>query len=313
MVFGEINGRCGNQMFMYAASRVLENLHGGGLAFNFYHIEQKSINDKTWKDDLELFNVKKYRYESNSKKLVLIYGSRTQKMVYYIYSLVCRIPYRERPNFYKRQERLQPIINHFGIYDMVHGYYPIQKSKYKDQFICGTYEDSRFFNGIRKNLLDEFTAKAQPKTENDQLYNIIHDSESVCVSFRRGDFLSGGNNDLRNICSKTYYEKAIQTMKNIIPNAKFVFFSDDIQWVRDNCNFGVDSYYESGIDGVDEKLRLMSSCKHFIMSNSTFCWWAQYLSKNDDKVVISPDHWFNMPGYKHQLIERDWILINDKV
>lgn len=86
-------------------------------------------------------------------------------------------------------------------------------------------------------------------------------------------------------------------------------FSDEIEWVKQNYDFGINCYYESGNDSVDEKLRLMSSCKHFILSNSTFSWWAQYLATSDNKIVISPDHWFNMPGYKHQLIDDSWILL----
>lgn len=65
---------------------------------------------------------------------------------------------------------------------------------------------------------------------------------------------------------------------------------------------------EDGTDPVWKKLRLMSACKHFIISNSTSSWWAQYLSRNDNKIIVSPSRWFNN-DYESPLIGKNWIKI----
>ena len=73
-------------------------------------------------------------------------------------------------------------------------------------------------------------------------------------------------------------------------------------------------YYESGNDSIEEKINMMTSFKNFIISNSTFSWWCQYLSRNDKKVVIAPSRWTN-DSYKENgevidIYEDNWVLVD---
>lgn len=56
--------------------------------------------------------------------------------------------------------------------------------------------------------------------------------------------------------------------------------------MKQNLDFGVETHYESGNDPSWEALELMSNCKHFIISNSTFNWWAQYKSTNNERLFV---------------------------
>ena len=71
-----------------------------------------------------------------------------------------------------------------------------------------------------------------------------------------------------------------------------LFIKRNLDWIKQNYKF------DYNVEHVDlnncdyEDLKLMSSCDHFILSNSTFSFWAQYLSKNESKHVVVPSKWF---------------------
>ena len=80
-----------------------------------------------------------------------------------------------------------------------------------------------------------------------------------------------------------------------VENPVFYVFSnssDDINWIKENYDFSDYNVEYVDLNNPDyEELRLMYSCKHFIISNSTFSWWAQYLCENENKIVIAPSEW----------------------
>ena len=52
----------------------------------------------------------------------------------------------------------------------------------------------------------------------------------------------------------------------------------------------------------------MSACKHFVISNSTFSWWCQYLSDNEKTIVIGPKKW-NNNSENNSWVQDEWIKI----
>jgi superfamily I DNA and/or RNA helicase len=100
-----------------------------------------------------------------------------------------------------------------------------------------------------------------------------------------------------------------------VTNPTFFVFSDDSKWCEENLKnlknvcFVEKELAHHGADNSDY-LQLMKACKHFIISNSTFAWWAAWLSTNINKTVVTPVNWFN----DKKIITRDvcpesWIRI----
>lgn len=149
-----------------------------------------------------------------------------------------------------------------------------------------------------------------PKDENNLvLAKFLQQTESVSVHIRRGDFLKYSAL-YGNICTKEYYEKAIDYMQNKCENPLFIFFSDDMAWVKENFPLANAKYVEWN-HGKNSYLDmyLMSHCHHNIIANSTFSWWGAYLNRHPDKITIAPERWINPPMTEPHLFPKSWIRI----
>ncbi len=158
----------------------------------------------------------------------------------------------------------------------------------------GYWQDPRYFKHILPILKEEIKVR-------EELYlnkylslkeQIINTPNSISVHIRHGDFKGKVN-----ILSLTYYHKAIGLIYNQcgLPDAeKNIFvFSDDILWCKHN--FMQSSFAKnvvlSDVEKVYQDFELMRLCKHNIIANSTFSWWAAMLNDNSDKIVIAPKQW----------------------
>ena len=179
----------------------------------------------------------------------------------------------------------------------------------KRVFTYGSFEKYDYFKAIESILKREFTPIHPCRKENQSLYDVICNSNSVCLAVRRGDFMTGSNRKTFYVCDLEYFKRAVDYMQKHVENPVFIVFSNDIAWVKNNLKIEGDVFYESGNDPVWETFRLMYSCKHFIISNSTLHWWAQWRSENADKIVVAPNRWYNAKGWENHLLQDNFVRI----
>jgi hypothetical protein len=139
-----------------------------------------------------------------------------------------------------------------------------------DGSLYGYWQSEKYFQEHAENIRQEFYI---PKV------NIT--SEYVMVSVRRTDYLT--EPDLFNILDEEYYEKA----RKYFPRCKFIGFGEDTEWMKKNLKW-LDEISENKT--TIEDFKLMCSFKKYIIANSTFSWWAAWLSGSND--VIAPGLWF---------------------
>lgn len=105
----------------------------------------------------------------------------------------------------------------------------------------------------------------------------------VGIHIRRGDFIKSID-PLHLATSINYIKESIKKFNN----RNFIVFSDDIVWCQDKLGeFDYITYF-SGNSAIEDFIGLMC-CKDFILSGSTFSWWAALLSKNENTKVVIPN------------------------
>lgn len=312
MIYIRLSGRLGNQLFQYAYARFLKEKTGMDIVIDERYVILSGKKENGWENSLKYFNTDYITYDINKSlfrdKTNLVQKSLIAVDTYFQNKYLGDI---KKTNNYELK-RIQ-LFDKFGLFFLWQGYYPFNFNRKKNIFLSGNFESSQYFNEIRDVLIEEFKPVYALKKQNSYLYTRICESNSICITIRRGDFFSKDNifNDLFRVCDNNYYERAIEKMKTLVENPQFIVFSDDIEWCKKNVSFPKNTLFESGKDPVYEKLRLMYSCKHFIISNSTFSWWAQYLSTYKDKIIISPSKWFNS-DFESALIDKErWYFINE--
>ena len=298
-----LTGRLGNQLFQYAIAKYLQKEYGGKIHLNQFDLihrsgDRKKVSSSAFKyemaefeldNDVKLEDVKMPWFADLSHPLIRVAKKIAPK---FLFSTMAKRGYL----LWQRSDYIQ-----------------IPNLKCDSVFIHGYWQDIKYLEGIQKELSKKITPTATVPLKNKYLYDLAEKPGSVCISIRGGNYLNQGIKQSLFVCDRNYFIHSIRKMDEYVHNPTYIVFSDDLKWVKDYIclekEFPEKSFYfEDGTDTVSEKIRLMSRCENFIISNSSFSWWAQYLSVRKEKKVIAPNKWFT-DGRKCGLYMDNWILV----
>jgi hypothetical protein len=166
----------------------------------------------------------------------------------------------------------------------------------KNLYLRGSWGSKKYYEDYVDRIAHEFTLKEKYRTkEFEAVLKNIQDSDSVGIHIRRGDYEKVEQyRNFYGLLPVSYYSDSVALVMGKIEKPYFFVFSDDADWVRKNLPFLKDSVFVSDyIGGVDYlEFELLKNCKHQVIANSTFSWWAARLNNNPDKIVIQPKRWF---------------------
>jgi hypothetical protein len=130
------------------------------------------------------------------------------------------------------------------------------------------------------------------------------------VHVRRGDYVSVEKyRRIFGVCSAAYYSNAIERLPRSLP---VHIVSDEPDWADAVLVKGANArtHTISVHRGRDhyEDLALLARAEHLVLSNSTFSWWAAFLSSAQG--VICPEPWFTDPSRDRGIARPDWIRVD---
>lgn len=157
--------------------------------------------------------------------------------------------------------------------------------------VRGYLQSEKYFGSTKLRFKSEFVQACKAKHQK------IFERETICIQVRRGDYV--GNKNYYQI-PVTFYIDALMTYFPQWRECNILFTSDDIQYCQ--VHFGCLPNAIFSVNNSEiEDLALASCCDHYIISNSTFGWWAAWLGEERAKdegrtcKVVHSGHLFAGP------------------
>ncbi len=160
----------------------------------------------------------------------------------------------------------------------------------------GFFQSDSYFQKYDSLIKKRLTLRKQYRKAFENKYKELFDNNKVIVvHFRRKDYLDVEFDGLGGkgvALPFEYYRKALDSIEGI-ENYKVLFIGDDVESVKNEFGHEYNHSFESNSAIVD--FQLIQHADIAIIANSTFAWWAAYLSQKPDAKIIAPEYWL---GYK---------------
>ena len=300
MIYLIIKGRIGNQLFMYAAAKALQMRIGGKHKI----VIDDSLNlYNNYLNSLQFYDLPDTIYDKD-KEIYQTLPAWKRKCFDKFIQYGEKLDINERWKFEKKYQRL---MNFLGIYAFEYGYYHFPNKNKKNIIMSGYFQSEKFFDGYRNEIKKLFAIKEQVDAYNYPYLEQIQARNTVCLSIKIEDNIGS---IMYHVCTEKYWKEAIELMCKKVDNPLFFLCSDDVAYVKESlidCSM-YDIIEQDKNAPVHISLSVMSQCKHFIIGNTTFGWWAQYLCNYKQKIVIAPAKWYGIERV-NDIYQDSWTLI----
>ena len=280
-------GRLGNQIFQYAILKCISLKHGYKIVLPKENIDNITVG----RFNPSINDVDKYRLD-------LLDCFEIPDEVQNIEQIKNKIHFQYSENFTMDY-------NPFLISDAK------DNTDYNGFFQCVQYY-YEFENEIKNCLKIKSNIQLCVNAYFDKIKKEFNVNKIITLHVRRGD-LSLDNGKYQVLLSPQYYKKIINNLRE--EKTLFLLMSDDLKWCKQNFQDTNIKFCDISEIYTDIPAHILDFCvllngDKIIMSNSSFSWWAAWLSNAEE--IYCPNRWFGteyVNFHENNMRHNKWINI----
>ena len=304
-----LTGGLGNQLFQFAAALSLFNQERFAIDCNLGLPRTNKRN----MPELESFYIDasvEWVQQPNSNLYKRLYGlgirlatrngnSCLDRFKLCSYKLILLVA-----KFFLGNSSSSPIIISRGV-----GFDKALPSNLNSGYLIGYFQTFRYLENPR---VKEILMTLRPKEISEEFKKIdveMKVSRNTIIHIRLGDY----RNELKiGMIKGEYYSSALRTALDEIQDSAIWLFSDEPTEAIKLINRDLRSRIRLIVEDLStsETFELMRNGNFYIISNSTFSWWAASLSRRFPVKILAPQPWFLGQDSPIELIPSQWISLN---
>jgi hypothetical protein len=294
-VIAHLVGGVGNQLFIYAAGWALTQRNGAELILDVSAFPRDAFYRRTFA--LGHFNLGEVALRNGAPPVEQFIHGQYRRL---------------RAMFPSMPHRLGPILGERDHLQFDPSMTDGSLRIFPTVYLFGYRQNEQYFADQAAELRRKLAFVLEPSVEARAQADEILGCNAVAVHFRQLHQVKAGetrpNTKIRQL-SKTYYVNAIDSMRRRVPGARFFCFGDSLA--------NLDQFFPPGVEKIVPKptgdepadirdLWLMTKCRHFIVANSSFSWWAAWLGSRPGSIVLCPD----THGFEYEIVPaQGWVVI----
>lgn len=269
-----LQGGLGNQLFIYYAAAAYSIVHGNEIEFETSALKTAQTKREFALGDFAL----PMQYSTLRVRM-----PRTRKVLS-----------RIAPHRYLRRKSLEFAETGFNVALL---YSPSKN-------ISGYFQSWRYVEMVLSNLPGTSLRVLAPSDWALNLEDEARVQKPIACHIRRGDYINLSEDF--GVLDYQFYLNAVNVLRNLGATGPVWIFSDSPDQIDDSFIQKISGLVirEPQDCKPSDVFHVMQSCDSFVISNSTFSWWAAFTAKSNH--VVAPRPWFRNLSEPIDLLPAKW-------